>query len=170
MKVEVGTSGDKGRGVFAIQDIGACEVVASVRFTREITSEAPLAEGEQYEHQIYLPDGSVHLVAEPMCFTNHSCDPNSYIYSVNRRYFVVAKRRIPSGEGITVDYELTAVDGDTWECKCGSESCRGLHRWDFFSLPTDFVLESLPYLDPWFVSVHQERIEMILMRSLEGER
>ena len=170
MKVVVGHADDKGRGVFAIQDIAAGEVVALVRFAREITPETPLVDGEHYEHQIYLPDGSVHLVTEPMCFTNHSCDPNAYLYSINKRYFVVAKRRIASGEEITVDYELSAVDGDTWACTCGAGNCRGLHRWDFFSLPAEVVLESLPYLDPWFAAVHRKRIEQFLLLSLEGER
>ena len=168
MKVVTGQSEGRGRGVFAAQPIDAFEVVAQVDFVREVTAESPLLDGEHYEHQIYLPDGSVHIVAEPMCFTNHSCDPNSFLYSVNRQYFVVAKKAVGVREEITIDYELSAVDGGTWECKCGAARCRGLHRRDFFSLPLTVVLENLPYQDPWFASVHHDRLASFLKKSLEG--
>ena len=92
MKVAVGHTEDKGRGVFAARAIRAFEAVALVEYVREVTAESPLLECERYEHQIYLPDGRVYLVAEPMCYTNHSCEPNAFIYSaVKERYFVIAK-------------------------------------------------------------------------------
>ena len=159
----------KGLGVFTGKDVKKYEVIAKLEYEREVTKEQPLAENEKYEHQTYLPDGRIFLVAEPMRYTNHSCSPNSYLYSVEEQYFVIAKEEMAEGTEITIDYELTAVDGDTWECLCGSDNCRGLHKWDFFSLPVLVILENLPYLDPWFVNRHQERIRRVLDKSLNSE-
>jgi hypothetical protein len=115
---------------------------------------------------MYLPDGTIYLVAEPGCYFNHSCDPNAYLYSADKTYFIIAKRDIQKDEEIKVDYEIFAIDGDTWECKCGSPNCRGLHKWDFFLLPEEVQLKSLPYLDPWFAQVHAKRIKELLKKHI----
>ncbi|NEQ46982.1 MAG: SET domain-containing protein [Leptolyngbya sp. SIOISBB] len=165
MKVIAKASPKMGKGVFATSSIKPFEVVASVELVRQVTDSSPLCEGEKYEHQMYLPDGSVHLVAEPMCFTNHSCAPNSFLYSADRQYFVIAKQSIEVDEEVTIDYELFAIEGDTWECQCGAPSCRGLHKWDFFSLPAELIAENLPFLDPWFASVHGAKIKRLLQKA-----
>ena len=165
MKVIARNSPKIGKGVFATRKIKPFEVVASVEFVRQVTDSSPLRESEKYEHQIYLPDGSVYLVAEPVCFTNHSCAPNSFLYSADHHYFVIARQCIETDEEVTIDYELFAIDGDTWECRCGAPGCRGLHKWDFFSLPEEVIRKSLPFLDPWFASVHGERIEKLLRQA-----
>lgn len=170
MKVRVANSRFlNGLGVFTTKDLNKCEVIAKLEYVREVTKEQPLAENEKYEHQTYLPDGRIFLVAEPMRYTNHSCSPNSYLYSVEEQYFIIAKHQIAEGTEITIDYELNAVDGDTWECLCRSDKCRGLHKWDFFSLPVSVILENLPYLDPWFEKEHQKRIRRILEKNLNSE-
>jgi len=162
MKYEVRKTERKGCGIYACQPIGVSDVIAKVVFVREVTSQHPLGADEHYDHQIYLPDGRVYLVAEPMCYFNHACQPNAYLYSADQQYYVISKQPIDVDEEITIDYELSAIDGDVWECKCGAEHCRGLHKWDFFSLPRRTILESLPYLDPWFAQIHGERIRQIL--------
>ena len=119
MKVRVANSRFlNGLGVFTTKDLNKCEVITKLEYVREVTKEQPLAENEKYEHQTYLPDGRIFLVAEPMRYTNHSCSPNSYLYSVEEQYFIIAKHQIAEGTEITIDYELNAVDGDTWECLC----------------------------------------------------
>jgi len=50
------------------------------------------------------------------------------LYSANVKYFIIAKKDIKKEEEITIYYELSAIDGDTWECKCGEPNCRGLHK------------------------------------------
>jgi len=55
---------------------------------------------------------------------NHSCDPNAWFEGLN----VTARRDIPQGEEICVDYAvLYAYDdqGPSFTCKCGSSICRG---------------------------------------------
>ncbi len=162
MKYIVKQTGQKGLGIYASQKIAAYEVIAKVDYAREVTPDQPLHEGESYDHQMYLPDGRVFLVAEPICYFNHSCGSNAFLYSADQQYYIISKHTIPADKEITIDYELSAVNGDTWECKCGSKNCRGLHTWDFFSLPKRIILESLPYLDPWFAQVHGNRIKHVL--------
>jgi len=43
-----------------------------------------------------------------------------------------------------------------------------LHKWDFFLLPRNVILNSLPFLDPWFAQVHGEKIREILKQELKG--
>jgi D-alanine-D-alanine ligase len=58
---------------------------------------------------------------------NHSCDPNAWLEGFN----LVARRTIPKGEEIRVDY---ASYGNNilapFECECGSPECRGMIRED----------------------------------------
>lgn len=169
MKIQIKNTELKGLGVFANENITANSVITDIRYVREVTKETPLAEHEKhlYEHQIYLPDGRIFIVDEPECFFNHSCSPNAFLYSANEKYFIIAKNNINKDEEITIDYELSAINGDVWECKCGSLDCRGLHKWDFFSLPDQTILEALPFLDPWFAQVHGKEIQLILERNLK---
>ena len=72
-------------------------------------------------------------------------------------------------EEITIDYELLTTGSNvSWECKCGSFNCRGMHKWDFFLLPNKTILESLPFLDPWFAQVHGRKIQNIFERNLRA--
>lgn len=53
---------------------------------------------------------------------NHSCDPNTAFVGLN----VVARRAIAPGEELTIDYgtfyDETMAE---FECRCGSQNCRG---------------------------------------------
>ena len=89
------------------------------------------------------------LIRTPAGYLNHSCAPNVYVYSVDRRRFILAMRDIASGEDLLFDYSINGVDGDVWVRNCGARDCRGRHRRDFFDLP---------YLDPWFADVSAERL------------
>ena len=53
---------------------------------------------------------------------NHSCEPNTAFVGLD----VVARRTIPAGEELTVDY-ATFYDGrmTPFDCTCGSDLCRG---------------------------------------------
>jgi D-alanine-D-alanine ligase len=58
---------------------------------------------------------------------NHSCDPNTWLEGLN----LVARRSIPPGEEIRVDY---ATYGNNilapFDCACGAKDCRGRVRTD----------------------------------------
>lgn len=78
------------------------------------------------------PDGQAvfwDLVCQTRWF-NHSCDPNSEVYSKwdpeaqTVRAWWVALRDIPVGEEITYDYAFAAEVAEP--CACGAPSCRGL--------------------------------------------
>ena len=157
-------SQQKGLGVYATATIPSNTIITKVHYVREVTAENPLGPDEQelYHHLIYLPNGKIFIVDNPECYINHSCEANAYLYSVYKTYYIISRATIAKGEEITIDYELSAVNGDTWECKCGSKECRGLHKWDFFSLPDEIKLRSLPFMDPWFVQTHEKRIKEFL--------
>jgi hypothetical protein len=154
----------QGWGVFAVEALAAGAALLRFDDSREVDGDHPLrAEaGESARHQDYLPDGTVVLMSSPERYINHSCDPNSYVYSVDRVRFLLTKRDIAAGEEIVVDYSINAVDGDVWECRCGASGCRGLHKCDFFALPATVQRRNLQYLDPWFAAVHAKRIHRLL--------
>ena len=53
---------------------------------------------------------------------NHSCDPNAWLDGLD----LVARRPIELGEEITVEYAtFLAGTGASFECDCGSDTCRG---------------------------------------------
>jgi len=163
-RVAVAASLIQGSGVFATTAIPSGSVVLQLDDSRVVDSDHPVRpeNGESLLHLDYLPDGTVVLMRSPECFINHSCQPNSYIYSVNRQRYLMAKRDITIGEEVLVDYALNAVDGDWWECRCQAPSCRQYHKCDFFELSTTLQCEYLPYLDPWFASAHVCRIQLLL--------
>jgi uncharacterized protein len=167
-RVAVAGSRIQGRGVFAVEALRRNHVILRVDDSRVVDEEHPLREdcGEFARHRDFLPDGTVTLMQSPERYINHSCEPNVYIYSANRERFLLAKRDIAPGEEILMDYALNAADGDEWECRCAAGACRGYHKCDFFTLPTQRQREYLPYLDPWFASVHAARIRRLLVESL----
>jgi uncharacterized protein len=55
-------------------------------------------------------------------YTNHSCDPNSYLVVSGERVFLHALREIIPGEEITADYQYEmGLDGT--RCNCQTVSC-----------------------------------------------
>jgi uncharacterized protein len=56
-------------------------------------------------------------------FINHSCMSNCYVRIRKNRAFIVARRNIPPGTELTLDYEFD--EGFREPCFCGSRGCRG---------------------------------------------
>ncbi len=154
----------QGDGVFLDRAASAGSVLLHLDDSRIVDDTHPLRpdDGEAEHHRDFLPDGTVVLMPAPECFINHSCDPNCFVYSVNRQRFLLAKRAIAAGEELFMDYALNAVGGDLWECRCGAANCRGRRVCDFFALPVEVQRANLPYLDPWFAEVHAGRIQALL--------
>ncbi len=170
MRFKVQKTDLKGMGIYAKKSIFAFDVISNIQYVREVTSDTPISESEKHlqDHIHYWPDGRMFIVDEPSTYFNHSCQPNAYICSAAKEYFIIAKEDINAGDEITVDYEIHTTGGDSsWECKCGARNCRGLHKWDFFLLPRKVILGSLPFLDPWFAQIHGERIREILKQELK---
>jgi hypothetical protein len=117
--VEVRSSGQLGRGVFALRHFKKGDVV--IRGVVEKVIE------RRGEHTFTVH--GVHVVlAGPACLVNHSCDPNCmHIFNESGTFDYVARRDIASGEQITHDtsaYEYE-VEHFSQKCLCGSETCRG---------------------------------------------
>jgi hypothetical protein len=168
-RLAIAASPIQGLGVFAVEAIPRGAVILRVDDSRVVDQKHPLRpeDGESAIHRDFLPDGTVTLMCSPERHINHSCEPNSYVYSANRERFLLAMRDIAAGEEIFMDYALNAVDGEEWECRCGSDRCRGYHKCDFFTLPPKLQLEYLPYLDTWFAEVHVVRIQRLLAERYE---
>ena len=62
-------------------------------------------------------------VDQPGRYANHSCDPNSEVFTEGRVAFIMAIKDIAPGEEITYDYDFE--EGPTHPCRCGSPKCRG---------------------------------------------
>ena len=171
MKIEIRKSPIQGIGVFATRPIARGEVIHEIDDSRVVDEKHPVREdlGEDPRHCSYLPDGTTVLMHKPAGRFNHSCNPNIFMYSVDRQRFILTMRDISAGEELLFDYSIGAVGGKVWQCNCGSSNCRGLHKCDFFALPTERQLAYLPYVDPWFASVHKDRI-LKLLQSRSSRR
>ena len=62
--------------------------------------------------------------ADPMRYTNHSCQPNARLCIRQGRVEFYAVKSVQPGEEITVDYGQTHHEGRL-RCRCGVAGCRG---------------------------------------------
>jgi uncharacterized protein len=155
-RVEVRPSGERGRGLYAAEQVRAGEVIRTINFVREVTAEHPLAAHERADHCARI-DGRVYLVGEPDCFVNHACEPSAYKRFTEGGVLMVAMRDIEVGKEITYDYMMNSHGGDAWPCACGSARCRGSTAGSFFDLPPRVQARYRPYLAEWFVAAHSDR-------------
>jgi hypothetical protein len=152
-----------GLGVFAARDFMEGETVLIIDDSRVVDDAHPLRPewGGFERHCDYLADGQVVLMQSPERHVNSSCDPNTYVRTIDGVRHVLARRAIKSGEEITYDYVINCHGGAVWQCNCGSSRCRGTIVSSFFELPTDWQSEYLPLLDEWFVEEHREKVESL---------
>ncbi|MBO6558849.1 MAG: SET domain-containing protein-lysine N-methyltransferase [Pseudomonadales bacterium] len=166
MNVCLGESEIHGKGVFAQRHLHQGQVILIFDDSRIVDDDHPLANDESSDYCDYLPNGAVVLMQEPERHINHSCSPNVYVYSTDQERYLLAMSDIEEGVELTYDYSINAVEGDIWECGCGAANCRGEHKCDFFCLPLERQTQYLPYLDPWFAQVHEDRIKTILQSTV----
>lgn len=119
-----------GRGLVAVEDIAAGEVIA-VKGGHIVDTATLLAQPPRLQNSEVQVGEGLHLMAlaeeeyEPvMLFINHSCAPN---VGFRGNTVLVAMVDVPAGEELTTDYAL--FDGTVWpeplRCGCGAETCRG---------------------------------------------
>jgi hypothetical protein len=85
-------------------------------------------------------------------FVNHSCDPNA---GFSGQIALVAMRDIGQGEEIFFDYALSESDPSYgFECRCGTDECRGRVRGDDWRRP-----ELQSRYRGWFSPYLRERID-----------
>jgi SET domain-containing protein len=158
-KVIVRKSTIQGKGVYAVVPIQEGEVVLDIDDSHIVKDVNSLTK-EQYElHCDYLSNGLVVLMQEPEVYINHSCDPNTYVKTINGVRKVFAMRGIEAGDEITYDYTINGENDGTFYCKCGAKNCRRIYNGNFFKLPKELQLKYLPYLDDWFIQDHLLDIE-----------
>lgn len=160
-KVIVKSSPIQGKGVYATVDIKKGNVVLEIDDSHVVTDPSKLTK-EQNEYDCdYLENGKVILMQSPEKFINHSCDPSTYVKTINGVRKVLAMRDIKIGDEITYDYSINGDNDGTFACHCGSKICRGIYQGNFFKLPKEIQLKYLPYLDGWFVKQYIGKIERI---------
>jgi hypothetical protein len=169
MSLEVRESIIHGNGVFTTERIPKHSVICRLNIVREITDEHPLDpdNGELRQHCHLYPDGTMVLFSEPYCYANHSCEPNTFLYTINKVSYFIAMRDIQQDEELTLEYGLGEFSGQIWDCKCGSPNCRGRHRCGFSYMSESRQMQYLPYLDPFIVQVYSDSIKEILDRQLQ---
>jgi hypothetical protein len=163
-KVVLKQSPVHGVGVCAAVDIPKGAPILRIDDSRVVSDDAPLREldGEYEYHCDYLAGGKVVLMHSPERHINHSCDPNSFVRTINGVRYVFALRAIAADEEITYDYCINGYGDTLWECRCGSARCRKLIHSDFFHLPHPLQIEYLALLDDWYIEEHREQVEQLL--------
>lgn len=116
---EVRSSGQLGRGVFALREFRKGDIVIKGVVEKVIKGRG--------EHTFTIH--GVHVVlAGPACLVNHSCDPNCrHVFNESGTFDFVARRDIARDEQVTHDtsaYEYE-VEHFSQTCLCGSDNCRG---------------------------------------------
>jgi hypothetical protein len=165
--MEIRHSCIQGTGVYATHSIGAGVAVLKIDDSRRVDEQHPLSAADDPRHCDYLAAGKVVLMQSPERYINHSCDPNTYVKTVDGIRVVIALRPIAAGQEITYDYCING-DGDTvWVCRCGTSRCRRAIHSDFFHLPMELQREYLPLLDDWFRQERASEIERLARASEE---
>jgi len=136
-------------------------VVQVIDDSRIVDDLHPLGSGDDARHCDYLEAGKVVLMRPPERHINHSCDPNTYVKTVDGRRLVIALRDIPAGEEITYDYCINSGGDTVWTCHCGAARCRGEIHSDFFHLPLELQREYLPLLDDWFRRERSDEVDRL---------
>ncbi len=128
-KVEKRTSSIEGRGLFALTDISAGEIVVvkggtvMTRGERDALEEVMGPSEIQIADDLFIGPVTPETREEGMMHLNHSCDPN---IGIRGQISFVTIRPVKAGEELAFDYAMG--DHDDWEmtCQCGADMCRGV--------------------------------------------
>lgn len=138
-RIQTRRSGVHGRGVFALQDIAAGEVL--VEYTGEIISWQEAQDRHPHDpsqpnHTFYFHVDEDRVIdanygGNSARWINHSCAPNCEADVEDGRVFIRAQRNIKAGEelfydyGLVIDEPYTAKLKAEYPCWCGAKKCRG---------------------------------------------
>jgi uncharacterized protein len=126
--VSVRASTIDGHGVFAAEPIPKLVKIGEIRGESISVDEARIR-ATRHERIMIVELSRRRAIdfsrsADPMRFTNHSCQPNARLSIEHGRVEFYALRVIASGEELTVDYGQTHHEGKL-ACRCGAPGCRG---------------------------------------------
>ncbi|HEY7021173.1 MAG TPA: SET domain-containing protein-lysine N-methyltransferase [Ktedonobacterales bacterium] len=152
--IEVRDTGAKGKGVFALRHFGAGEFIFRRRRGRIISnSEIATLSAEDQRHLDEIDENTSEILTSPGCYFNHACEPNAMPHGVD----LYAWRDIAAGEEITVDYRLSAITDNRWDCACGGASCPGYFDHSFFALSKETQRRYLPYAPAYIRTAYRTR-------------
>ena len=126
--VEVGPSRIDGNGAFAAEPIAPRLKIGEIRGESISVAEARIRATRS--ERIMLVELSARKAidfsksADPLRYTNHSCQPNARLCIRQGRVEFYALRAIAPGEEITVNYGETHHEGRL-QCRCGAPGCIG---------------------------------------------
>lgn len=150
-----------GKGVFSAGNFKRGEEILAMDDSHVVKDPSTLTK-EQHEFELdYLASGKIVIMHAPERYINHSCDPNSYVKTINGVRRIIAMRDIKEGEEITGDYSINGYNEGAFKCNCGSEKCRGIYQGNFFKLPKSLQKKYLPYLDDWFMEQFKDKIDSL---------
>ncbi|MES2101021.1 MAG: SET domain-containing protein-lysine N-methyltransferase [Pseudomonadota bacterium] len=126
--VEVRLSRIDGQGAFAAEPVPARRKIGEIRGEAISVREARRrAKGVARIMIIELTDKraiDASNSADPLRFTNHSCQPNAVLRIRQGRVEFYAMRDLKPGEELTVNYGETHHEGRL-RCRCGAANCVG---------------------------------------------
>jgi uncharacterized protein len=126
--VDVKPSAIDGQGAFAAEPIPGRRKIGEIRGEAISVSEARIRATRS--ERIMIVELSARRAidfsrsADPMRYTNHSCQPNARLCISQGRVEFYALRGIAPGEEITVNYGPTHHEGQL-ACRCGAPGCVG---------------------------------------------
>jgi hypothetical protein len=128
---EIRTTKEKGRGIYTKLEIEPGTVIGDyvgrvIKTAEEDTSDKDgLYLLYYHDYAAIYPED---IMAVGIHLANHSCAPNSWIYTYKGHTLFFALRKIHPGEEITISYQLSPSDfckPCSHACHCGSEFCTG---------------------------------------------
>ena len=149
----------EGKGVFAARNFKEGEAVLSIDDSRVVFDVDTLTSYQRQYECDWLEDGKIVLMKAPEKHINHSCNPNTYVKTIDGMRTVLAMRDIRQGEEVTYDYAINGFYDSDEPCHCGGKNCRKKISPNFFKLPREIQIKYLPYLDDWFVKRFSKEIE-----------
>ncbi len=159
--VEVRKSPIQGTGVYSLKNFIEGEIILSIDDSQVVTDPSTLSDEDNEYNCDYLDNGKVVLMKDPERSINHSCDPSTYIKTIDGIRKVIAKKNIKIGDEITFDYAINGENEGSFVCRCGSDRCRKIYNGNFFKLPIELQKEYLPFLDDWFVNKHKAELDKL---------
>ncbi len=127
--VTVAPSRIDGQGAFAAEPIPARLKIGEIRGESITVGEARIRATRS--ERIMIVELSARKAidfsksADPMRYTNHSCQPNARLCLRQGRVEFYALHAIRPGEELTVDYGETHHEGRLI-CQCGAAGCKGM--------------------------------------------
>jgi len=133
-RLRVGRSAIHHRGVFALETIPRGKKV--IEYTGDQLTRLQVERRARRNERMGSPGRNVYFASiskngvidgytgeSGAQFINHCCDPNLAPRLLQRHLWFISRRRIRSGEELTVDYDYAKGSSKT-SCRCGSPKCR----------------------------------------------